>query len=236
MPITLGCPSCGKRFRARDESAGKKVKCPYCQAAVPVPTAEETAKAVGKANFEKAVETIVKAGRTIGKANFGKAEFHDAITELATIHGWKTDNVIMCILFLAQIGERVSDDEFRRLMRIIDVEVSDLASDLKRLVSSGDVCWDIETQTYYLDRKRRTQFESVLRNTPSEPIPAPVIISPAPVKRRNRLLKIGIRAILVAILTGLGSQIGGWVGGLVTATLASLTAVWLGDVGGSSGH
>jgi hypothetical protein len=38
MPITLGCPSCGKRFRARDESAGKKVKCPYCQAAVPVPS------------------------------------------------------------------------------------------------------------------------------------------------------------------------------------------------------
>lgn len=45
MPITLGCPSCGKRFRARDESAGKRVKCPYCQAAVPVPTAEESASA-----------------------------------------------------------------------------------------------------------------------------------------------------------------------------------------------
>lgn len=42
MPITLGCPSCGKRFRAREESAGKKVKCPFCQAAVPVPTAEES--------------------------------------------------------------------------------------------------------------------------------------------------------------------------------------------------
>ena len=45
MPITLGCPSCGKRFRARDESAGKKVKCPYCQAAVQVPTSEEAATA-----------------------------------------------------------------------------------------------------------------------------------------------------------------------------------------------
>jgi hypothetical protein len=41
MPITLGCPSCGKRFRARDESAGKRVKCPFCQAAVAVPSAEE---------------------------------------------------------------------------------------------------------------------------------------------------------------------------------------------------
>jgi hypothetical protein len=45
MPITLGCPSCGKRFRARDESAGKRVKCPYCAAAVPVPTSEEVAAA-----------------------------------------------------------------------------------------------------------------------------------------------------------------------------------------------
>src|SRR5215218_3038660 len=45
MPITLGCPSCGKRFRARDESAGKRVKCPFCQAAVPVPTSDEARSA-----------------------------------------------------------------------------------------------------------------------------------------------------------------------------------------------
>ena len=45
MPITLGCPSCGKRFRARDESAGKRVKCPYCSAPVSVPTPEESATA-----------------------------------------------------------------------------------------------------------------------------------------------------------------------------------------------
>lgn len=45
MPITLGCPSCGKRFRAREESSGKKVKCPFCQAPVPVPSHEEAHKA-----------------------------------------------------------------------------------------------------------------------------------------------------------------------------------------------
>lgn len=45
MPITLGCPSCGKRFRARDESAGKRVKCPYCQAAVPVASPDEAQNA-----------------------------------------------------------------------------------------------------------------------------------------------------------------------------------------------
>lgn len=45
MPITLGCTACGKRFRARDESAGKKVKCPYCQTPVVVPTADEASVA-----------------------------------------------------------------------------------------------------------------------------------------------------------------------------------------------
>lgn len=45
MPITLGCPSCGKRFRAREESSGKKVKCPFCQSAVPVPSSEEAQNA-----------------------------------------------------------------------------------------------------------------------------------------------------------------------------------------------
>lgn len=38
MPITLSCTACAKPFRARDESAGKKVKCPYCQTPVVVPT------------------------------------------------------------------------------------------------------------------------------------------------------------------------------------------------------
>jgi hypothetical protein len=45
MPITLGCPSCGKRFRARDQSAGKRVRCPYCQAAVHVPSPAEVQNA-----------------------------------------------------------------------------------------------------------------------------------------------------------------------------------------------
>ncbi len=45
MPITMGCPSCGKRFKARDESAGKRVKCPYCGVPVTVPSAEEAASA-----------------------------------------------------------------------------------------------------------------------------------------------------------------------------------------------
>jgi hypothetical protein len=39
MPIEVRC-KCGKRLRARDEIAGRRVKCPACGAAVRVPAAE----------------------------------------------------------------------------------------------------------------------------------------------------------------------------------------------------
>jgi phage FluMu protein Com len=41
MPITISCP-CGKKLRVADEHAGKRVKCPACQAisTVPVPDPE----------------------------------------------------------------------------------------------------------------------------------------------------------------------------------------------------
>jgi len=41
MPITFSCP-CGKILRVADEHAGKRVKCPACQAisTVPAPEAE----------------------------------------------------------------------------------------------------------------------------------------------------------------------------------------------------
>ncbi len=38
MPITVTC-KCGKRFRVRDEHAGKRGKCPSCGAAVTIPAA-----------------------------------------------------------------------------------------------------------------------------------------------------------------------------------------------------
>lgn len=38
MPITLNCP-CGKTLRVPDASAGKRARCPACQAVVTIPTA-----------------------------------------------------------------------------------------------------------------------------------------------------------------------------------------------------
>jgi hypothetical protein len=46
MPIAVSCRQCGKTLSAPDQLAGKKVRCPACQAVlvVPSPLAEETFK------------------------------------------------------------------------------------------------------------------------------------------------------------------------------------------------
>ncbi len=36
MPITLNCP-CGKTLRVPDASAGKRARCPVCQAVIDIP-------------------------------------------------------------------------------------------------------------------------------------------------------------------------------------------------------
>jgi hypothetical protein len=46
MPIDIVCPSCGKRLKAPDTAAGKRVKCPQCSAAVPVPAAPAAARPI----------------------------------------------------------------------------------------------------------------------------------------------------------------------------------------------
>ncbi len=43
MSMTLSCPSCSKRFKIREESIGKRVRCPYCAETISTPTAEEKA-------------------------------------------------------------------------------------------------------------------------------------------------------------------------------------------------
>ena len=43
MPISVSC-ACGARLKVRDEAAGKRVKCPKCQAPIQVPEAEAPAE------------------------------------------------------------------------------------------------------------------------------------------------------------------------------------------------
>src|ERR1700682_1392639 len=37
MALVFQCSTCGKKIKARDDSAGKKARCPYCQAMMFVP-------------------------------------------------------------------------------------------------------------------------------------------------------------------------------------------------------
>src|SRR5439155_4482337 len=43
MAISLSCPTCDKTLKVKDELAGRKVKCPGCGEAVPVPAGDEAA-------------------------------------------------------------------------------------------------------------------------------------------------------------------------------------------------
>jgi hypothetical protein len=48
MPITLSC-SCGKTLRVADEYAGRRVKCPSCNAIAPAPEPEPVFEVVATA-------------------------------------------------------------------------------------------------------------------------------------------------------------------------------------------
>lgn len=49
MPITVNCPGCGGAVQARDEFAGRKVKCPKCAAVISLPEALPEAEAIREA-------------------------------------------------------------------------------------------------------------------------------------------------------------------------------------------
>jgi hypothetical protein len=43
MSISIQCPQCEKKLKAKDESAGKRVKCPACGESIPVPAGQPVA-------------------------------------------------------------------------------------------------------------------------------------------------------------------------------------------------
>jgi len=49
MPITVNCPSCGGAVQARDELAGRKVRCPKCEAVIALPSVLPEAEAIREA-------------------------------------------------------------------------------------------------------------------------------------------------------------------------------------------
>src|ERR1700736_5830482 len=49
MPIDVQCSGCSTMLRAPDTAAGKKVKCPKCEAVIAVPAAADNGLAVSSA-------------------------------------------------------------------------------------------------------------------------------------------------------------------------------------------
>ena len=44
MPIPVECASCGHRLKAKDASAGRKIRCPECEEPIKVPSGEDGAR------------------------------------------------------------------------------------------------------------------------------------------------------------------------------------------------
>lgn len=40
MPIQVVCPACDKRYKVKDEAAGKKMRCKDCETVIPIPAVE----------------------------------------------------------------------------------------------------------------------------------------------------------------------------------------------------
>ena len=58
MAIRATCGNCGSTFNARDELAGKKVKCPKCKARMVIPAAKAAPVSAGVASATKAIDPM----------------------------------------------------------------------------------------------------------------------------------------------------------------------------------
>src|SRR5437763_980284 len=77
MAIKVQC-SCGKAFAAKDELAGKTVKCPSCQKPLKIPGGTAPAKSAPKADAAKAAPgKVAPAKAAPGKTASAKARGDD---------------------------------------------------------------------------------------------------------------------------------------------------------------
>lgn len=91
MPVRVSCPSCGKVLNAPSASRGKAVKCPDCQAKVPVPVddAAESTEQKPAAKTGKQATVAKSSGKKGGKSKSGEGLF----SESGTIDSFDLDNV-----------------------------------------------------------------------------------------------------------------------------------------------
>src|SRR5947209_15727172 len=61
MPLAVACPACGKKLKAPDGSAGKRVKCPHCGDPFTVTGSPATSVASGAGPATRPTETVWSA-------------------------------------------------------------------------------------------------------------------------------------------------------------------------------
>jgi predicted RNA-binding Zn-ribbon protein involved in translation (DUF1610 family) len=144
MAISLQCPGCQKRLKARDELAGKRIKCPSCGGIVPVPVAASTdepppaEEEVKRRPCPKCGEEIVATAR---KCRFCGEVFDPKLRRKSSGDSQLTRQnlysvalyqkiIIWCILayFIAVIAQFAIPEESRLLLALAVVPVVLLAA------------------------------------------------------------------------------------------------------------
>jgi WD40 repeat protein len=109
MPITIRCP-CGKALKARDESAGKKVKCPGCGQAVLVPGPAEAVTAQPPPRRDPVPAPPPRQGRDAGAAPPGPQRQSVAVRVLSALAGVLVLAVLGFVIWLVWLRHGASGD------------------------------------------------------------------------------------------------------------------------------
>jgi hypothetical protein len=161
-------------------------------------------------------------------------------------HQWQLAPLIECILYCQPVGKRLSYDRLRSACQSFDRPITQFDTTLNELLKKGQVhihdCDSSQPRAlksceFFLDRVRRMQFGSPSVTHDGVPQDTPKKddwqqeLKP---QWRGTLKKVLSRTLLVAVVTGIGSQVGGWAGAIITALLASTLAVAMPGLGDSS--
>jgi RsiW-degrading membrane proteinase PrsW (M82 family) len=85
MPIQVACGGCGKRFKAPDHGAGKRVPCPACRTTIAIPAAAEDEEDEGELRLAAAEPSAahVLAKETLARQIAARRAAHQAEQEQA---------------------------------------------------------------------------------------------------------------------------------------------------------
>jgi hypothetical protein len=161
----------------------------------------------------------------------------EEMEQLAYLHKWEMDMAVECVLFCMPVAMRIGEEKIRQILDGLNVKTSNLSSVLKRLVRGGTISDDDsdDEKRYFLQRYRHAQLEAALSDDNPTPVSRPEYTAPARSvsKWRMRLLKWGLSTLGVAVSAGIGHQLEGWVGAVITGGFSLFATFFIGDFAAS---